>query len=81
MSAADDARVEVRQYALGGGTLALGSAIDLAGDRARADLTCRYHARRKDVLDNASTTFLAAMMPSVAALMMPPAYPAPSPVG
>ena len=51
VSAADDARVEVRQYALGGGTLALGSAIDLAGDRARADLTCRYHARRKDVLD------------------------------
>ena len=36
VSAADDARVEVRQYALGGGTLALGSAIDLAGDRARA---------------------------------------------
>ena len=51
VSAAADARVEVRQYALGGGTLALGSAIDLAGDRARADLTCRYHARRKDVLD------------------------------
>lgn len=51
VTAAADARVEVRQYALGGGTLALGSAIDLAGDRARADLTCRYHARRKDVLD------------------------------
>ena len=51
VSAAADARVEVRQYALGGGTLALGSTIDLAGDRARADLTCRYHARRKDVLD------------------------------
>ena len=47
----DDARVDVRQYALGGGTIALGTAIDLAGNRSRADVLLRYHARRSDVLD------------------------------
>ena len=46
-----DARVEVRQYALGGGTVALGLAADLAGDRARFDLTQRYHAAGTEVLD------------------------------
>ena len=51
ITAGDDARIEVRQYALGGGTLALGLACELAGDRSRIDLLARYHARRKDVLD------------------------------
>ena len=51
ITAGDDARIEVRQYALGGGTLALGLACDLAGDRSRIGLLTRYHARRKDVLD------------------------------
>ena len=51
ITAGDDARIEVRQYALGGGTLALGLACELAGDRSRLDLLTRYHARRKDVLD------------------------------
>ena len=51
IKAGDDARIEVRQYALGGGTLALGLACELAGDRSRIDLLTRYHARCKDVLD------------------------------
>ena len=51
IKAGDDARIEVRQCALGGGTLALGLACELAGDRSRIDLLTRYHARRKDVLD------------------------------
>ena len=51
ISAGDDARVEVRQYALGGGTVALGLACDLAGDRSRIDLLTRYHARGTEVLD------------------------------
>lgn len=46
-----DARVEVRQYLLGGGTVALGLEADLAGDGARADLTCRYHADGTELLD------------------------------
>ena len=51
ISAGDDARVEVRQYALGGGTVALGLACDLAGDRSRIDLLTRYHARGTEALD------------------------------
>ena len=51
ITAGDDARIEVRQYALGGGTLALGLACELAGDRSRIDLLTRYYAHRKDVLD------------------------------
>ena len=51
ISADEDARVEVRQYALGGGTVAMGLACDLAGARSRIDLTCRYHARGTEVLD------------------------------
>ena len=51
VTADEDARVEVRQYALGGGTIALGTCVDLAGNRSRADVLLRYHARRKDVLD------------------------------
>ncbi|HIY51400.1 MAG TPA: SufD family Fe-S cluster assembly protein [Candidatus Olsenella avicola] len=46
-----DARVDVHQYLLGGGTVALGFACDLAGDRARIDLGCRYHAGGAEVLD------------------------------
>ena len=46
-----DARVEVSQYALGGGTVALGLSCDLAGDRARIDLTQRYHAAGSERLD------------------------------
>ena len=51
VSAAQDARVDVHQYLLGGGTVALGLACDLAGDRARVDLVCRYHAGGTEVLD------------------------------
>ncbi len=51
ISADEDAHVEVRQYALGGGTVAMGLACDLAGARSRIDLTCRYHARGTEVLD------------------------------
>ena len=49
--AAADARVEVRQYALGGDTVAMGLACDLAGERARIDLACRYHAGGTELLD------------------------------
>ena len=47
----DDARVTVRQYALGGSTVAAGFAANLAGDRSRIDLTCRYYAHSRDNLD------------------------------
>lgn len=47
----DGARVDVRQYALGGGTVAVGLAADLAGRRARIDLTTRYFANGSEVLD------------------------------
>ncbi len=46
-----DARVEVSQYALGGGTVTLGLSCDLTGDRARIDLTQRYHAAGSEHLD------------------------------
>ena len=48
---AADAHVTARQYALGGGTVAAGFAADLAGDRSRVDLTCRYYAHNRDTLD------------------------------
>ena len=51
ISADEDAHVEVRQYALGGGTVAMGLACDLAGARSRIDLTCRYYAHDANVLD------------------------------
>lgn len=51
ISCARDARVDVHQYLLGGGTVALGLACDLAGERARVDLGCRYHAGDTEVLD------------------------------
>lgn len=47
----EDAHVEVRQYALGGGTVAMGLACDLAGARSRIDLSCRYYANGEQVLD------------------------------
>ena len=49
--AAEDARVDVRQFLLGAGTTALGFACDLEGARARVDLACRYLGRDGDVLD------------------------------
>ncbi len=51
VDADDDARVEVRQYALGGGTVAFGTAVSLSGDRARANIGLRYFADGKDRLD------------------------------
>ena len=51
VDADDDARVEVRQYALGGGTVAFGTAVSLSGDRARANVELRYFADGKDRLD------------------------------
>ena len=51
VDADDDARVEVRQYALGGGTVAFGTAVSLSGDRARANGGLRYFADGKDRLD------------------------------
>ena len=40
----DRAEVTVRQYVVGAATTALGSTIDLAGDRSRLDLSLRYLA-------------------------------------
>ena len=51
ITADEDAHVEVRQYALGGGTVTMGLAADLAGARSRIDLTCRYYAHDANVLD------------------------------
>ncbi len=51
ISAGRDARVDVHQRLLGGGTVALGFACDLADARARIDLDCRYHAGGAEVLD------------------------------
>ena len=51
ISASRDARVDVHQYLLGGGTVALGFACDLAGECARVDLGCRYHAGGTEILD------------------------------
>ena len=51
VDADDDARIEVRQYALGGGTVAFGTAVSLSGDRARANIGLRYFADGKDRLD------------------------------
>lgn len=51
ISADADAHVEISQFALGGGTVALGLACDLAGAHARLDLSCRYHVNGTQVLD------------------------------
>ena len=47
----ENARVVVRQYALGGGKVAMGLACDLAGRASRIDLNTRYYAAGEDVLD------------------------------
>lgn len=51
VEAADDARVSIRQYALGGAKVALGIAANLAGKSSRIDLTCRYVAGGSELLD------------------------------
>ena len=47
----EKARIEVQQYALGGGTVVMGLACDLAGKAGRIDLSTRYYAAGDDVLD------------------------------
>lgn len=49
--AAENARIDVRQFILGAGTTAAGLAVALNGNFARLDLTCRYLGRDNDVLD------------------------------
>lgn len=51
----DRAEVTVRQYVIGAATAALGSTIDLAGDRSRLDLSLRYLAGAGEKLDLAYT--------------------------
>lgn len=46
-----DALIDVHQYALGGGALGIGFAVNLAGDRAHLDLNSRYHADHEELLD------------------------------
>lgn len=51
IEAGKNARVEMRQYALGGSKVALGLCCDLAGSSARFALDSRYLAAGTDVLD------------------------------
>ena len=51
ITADDHAEVTVRQYVIGAGTTALGTNVDLAGDRSRLDLTLRYLAGAGEQLD------------------------------
>ncbi len=51
ITAALDARVDVRQFFLGAGTLVAGIATALDGDRARIDHACRYLGRDQERLD------------------------------
>lgn len=51
ITADDHAEVSVRQYVIGAGTTALGTNVDLAGDRSRLDLTLRYLAGSGEQLD------------------------------
>ena len=51
ITADDRAEVTVRQYVIGAGTTALGTSVDLAGDRSRLDLTLRYLAGADEKLD------------------------------
>lgn len=51
IQADEGARIEMRQYALGGAKVALGLCCDLAGASSRFTLDCRYLARESDVLD------------------------------
>ena len=51
IEAADDARIEVRQYALGGQKVAMGICTSLSGRRARLVHDMRYLARGTEQLD------------------------------
>ena len=51
IEAGEGARIEMRQYALGGAKVALGLACNLAGNSARFALDSRYLAAGSDVLD------------------------------
>ncbi len=51
IDAAEGARIDMRQYALGGSRVALGLACSLAGTGARFALDSRYLASGRDVLD------------------------------
>ncbi len=51
IEAHEDAICDVRQYALGGGAVGMGLAVNLVGNRARLDLNNRYHACHEELLD------------------------------
>ena len=51
IEAAEGARIEMRQYALGGAKVACGLCCNLAGNSARFTLDSRYQAAGTDVLD------------------------------
>ena len=51
IEAHEDAVCDVRQYALGGGAVGMGLAVNLVGSRARLDLNNRYHACHEELLD------------------------------
>lgn len=51
ISAADNATIDIRQYALGGDTVALGFECDLTGDNAHLQLDLRYIAQGNNLLD------------------------------
>ena len=51
IEAHEDAVCDVRQYALGGGVVGMGLAVNLVGNRARLDLNNRYHACHEELLD------------------------------
>ena len=51
IEAHEDAVCDVRQYALGGGAVGMGLAVNLVGNRARLDLNNRYHACHEELLD------------------------------
>ena len=46
-----DARIEVRQFFLGGAKVAAGLGCSLDGDRSAFDLSCRYYAQGREELD------------------------------
>lgn len=51
IEAHEDVVCDVRQYALGGGAVGMGLAVNLVGNRARLDLNNRYHACHEELLD------------------------------
>lgn len=51
IEAHEDTVCDVRQYALGGGAVGMGLAVNLVGNRARLDLNNRYHACHEELLD------------------------------